>query len=127
MVVFDSIKDEMVVVTPVYPARGDRRGDCLCPVRCNVWTASFRHWTSRYHMVPSPGPEALKLPATTSNTSADDYKAMVLRAKDYIAAGDIFQVVLSQRFSAPFGLSSMALYRALRRTKPVAIFVSSEF
>ena len=40
------------------------------------------------------------------------------RAKDYIAAGDIFQVVLSQRFEAPFTLPPFALYRALRRVNP---------
>ena len=43
---------------------------------------------------------------------------MVARAKDYIAAGDIFQVVLSQRFEAPFTLPPFALYRALRRVNP---------
>ncbi len=43
---------------------------------------------------------------------------MVLRAKEYIAAGDIFQVVLSQRFEAPFALPPFALYRALRRVNP---------
>ena len=43
---------------------------------------------------------------------------MVLRAKEYIAAGDIFQVVLSQRFEAPFALAPFALYRALRRVNP---------
>jgi anthranilate synthase component 1 len=42
----------------------------------------------------------------------------VLRAKEYIAAGDIFQVVLSQRFEAPFTLAPFALYRALRRVNP---------
>ncbi len=40
------------------------------------------------------------------------------RAKEYIAAGDIFQVVLSQRFEAPFALPPFALYRALRRVNP---------
>ena len=44
--------------------------------------------------------------------------AKVRRAKEYIAAGDIFQVVLSQRFEAPFTLPSFALYRALRRVNP---------
>ena len=44
--------------------------------------------------------------------------AKVARAKEYIAAGDIFQVVLSQRFEAPFTLPSFALYRALRRVNP---------
>jgi anthranilate synthase component 1 len=43
---------------------------------------------------------------------------MVLRAKEYIGAGDIFQVVLSQRFEAPFALPPFALYRALRRVNP---------
>ena len=40
------------------------------------------------------------------------------RAKDYIAAGDIFQVVLAQRFTAPFALPPFDLYRALRRINP---------
>jgi anthranilate synthase component 1 len=44
--------------------------------------------------------------------------AAVERAKEYIAAGDIFQVVLAQRFSVPFTLPPFALYRALRRTNP---------
>ena len=43
---------------------------------------------------------------------------MVLRAKDYIAAGDIFQVVLAQRFTCSFPLPPFALYRALRRVNP---------
>jgi anthranilate synthase component 1 len=43
---------------------------------------------------------------------------MVLRAKDYIVAGDIFQVVLAQRFTAPFPLPPFELYRALRRINP---------
>ena len=44
--------------------------------------------------------------------------AMVERAKEYIAAGDVFQVVLSQRFETPFELPPFALYRALRRVNP---------
>ena len=53
-----------------------------------------------------------------SNTAPAEYKAMVARAKEYIAAGDIFQVVLSQRFEAPFPLPAFSLYRALRRVNP---------
>jgi anthranilate synthase component 1 len=52
---------------------------------------------------------------------------MVRRAKDYILAGDIFQVVLSQRFSAPFKLPSFALYRALRRTNPSPFLFHLDF
>jgi anthranilate synthase component 1 len=43
---------------------------------------------------------------------------MVRRGKEYIFAGDIFQVVLSQRFAVPFKLPPFALYRALRRLNP---------
>mgnify|MGYP001599098151 CR=1 FL=1 len=46
------------------------------------------------------------------------YRQMVLKAKDYIAAGDVFQVVLAQRFTCPFPLPPFALYRALRRVNP---------
>ncbi len=46
------------------------------------------------------------------------YTDMVNRAKDYIVAGDVFQVVLAQRFTAPFPLPPLALYRALRRINP---------
>ncbi len=46
------------------------------------------------------------------------YAEMVARAKDYIAAGDIFQVVLAQRFTMPFALPAFNLYRALRRINP---------
>ena len=45
-------------------------------------------------------------------------RRMVRKAKDYIAAGDVFQVVLSQRFEAPFALPPFSLYRALRRINP---------
>ncbi|WP_370032022.1 anthranilate synthase component I [Qipengyuania mesophila] len=57
-------------------------------------------------------------PALSPTMPAQDYAAMVLRAKEYIEAGDIFQVVLSQRFTSPFALPPMALYRALRRVNP---------
>src|SRR5262249_28393650 len=60
-------------------------------------------------------------PVTTlpsSNTSPFEYERMVRAAKEYIAAGDIFQVVLSQRFEAPFELPPFSPYRALRRVNP---------
>ena len=53
-----------------------------------------------------------------SNLSEAEYTAMVQRAKEYVRAGDIFQVVLSQRFSMPFALPPLALFRELRRSNP---------
>ena len=56
--------------------------------------------------------------AFTPQVPAEKYSEMVLRAKEYIEAGDIFQVVLAQRFTTPFTLPPIELYRALRRINP---------
>jgi len=53
-----------------------------------------------------------------SNTTDDEYRAKVDKAREYIAAGDIFQVVPSQRWKKPFALPPFSLYRSLRRTNP---------
>ena len=54
----------------------------------------------------------------TTPVSRADYAEVVAKAKDYIAAGDIFQVVASHRVRSPFDLPPFALYRSLRRTNP---------
>ena len=53
-----------------------------------------------------------------SNTSKSDYCAMVEKAKEFIHAGDAFQIVLSQRLEVNFSGSSIDLYRALRAVNP---------
>lgn len=53
-----------------------------------------------------------------SNTTREEYEGMVEKAKEYIHAGDIFQVVPSQRFAVEFGGSPIDLYRALRHINP---------
>jgi anthranilate synthase component I len=117
MVVFDSVKAEMMVVTPVYPEAG------VSPP--NAYAAAVERLRVVVAALDEPLPHAtamsgaqLALPEIVSNTKPAEYLAMVKRAKEYIAAGDIFQVVLAQRFSSPFSLSPLALYRALRRTNP---------
>jgi anthranilate synthase component 1 len=126
MVVFDNVKDEMIVVTPVRPEPGvDAQ-------------AAYASAVERLRGVvdaldaPLPHPRAmaglqLALPAPVSNTPPGAYMDMVERAKEYIAAGDIFQVVLSQRFSVPFTLPPLALYRALRRTNPSPFLFHLDF
>lgn len=56
----------------------------------------------------------------TSNTPQPRYFEIVEQCKDYIRAGDIFQVVPSQRFSTPFTRKPISFYRALRRLNPSA-------
>lgn len=117
MVIFDAVKDEMTIVTTARPQK-----------RLSAKTAYSRA-VDRLSLVldalDEPGPPASSangqdalFAEVSSNMTAHDYMAMVNRAKGYIAAGDIFQVVLSQRFSARFDLPPFALYRALRRVNP---------
>ncbi|MCH1418963.1 MAG: anthranilate synthase component I [Akkermansiaceae bacterium] len=70
------------------------------------------------HVSPLNGLADVKAPAPRSNTTQTEYEEMVLKAKDYIAAGDAFQVVLSQRFEADFEGCNIDLYRALRHINP---------
>jgi anthranilate synthase component 1 len=59
-----------------------------------------------------------KLPVAESNTTRQEFESMVRQAKELIAAGDIFQVVLSQRFETPFAGDPFDLYRSLRFGNP---------
>jgi anthranilate synthase component 1 len=61
---------------------------------------------------------ATTLPSPTSNTTRAEFESMVVKAKELIAAGDIFQVVLSQRFETGFAGEPLDLYRALRFGNP---------
>jgi len=116
IVVFDAVKDEITIVSPVRPAAGvtaaqahARAVDRLTAVVDALDTALDK----------SAEPVDVDLDVTVvSNTPRERYLDMVRKAKEYIAAGDIFQVVLSQRFEAPFTLPPFALYRALRRINP---------
>ena len=65
-----------------------------------------------------PFQTATEVTRAESETGADAFEAAVTRAKDYIAAGDIMQVVLSQRMRLPFAASPLSLYRALRSLNP---------
>ncbi len=72
---------------------------------------------------PAPGPRGtpgrnVPQPEPRSNTTREEYRRIVERARAHIRAGDIFQVVPSQRWTVPFDLPPFALYRSLRRTNP---------
>ena len=63
-------------------------------------------------------PELVQPPDLTSNVTEVEYKEIVQRAKEHIQAGDIFQVVPSQRFSMPLTVSALDVYRSLRKINP---------
>jgi anthranilate synthase component 1 len=116
IVIFDSVKDEMTVVTPVRPTPGvsAKAAHARAADRLNLVLERLEQPLPH---ASEPDLDAAH-PEPKPTTAPEAYMAKVARAKDYIAAGDIFQVVLSQRFEAPFTLPSFALYRALRRVNP---------
>ena len=117
IIVFDATRDEMAVVTPVRPAPGvvARVAYEGAQARLDAVVAALE--APLDHKPPEVDPTLVAAPAT-SNTTEAEYLAMVAKAKDYIAAGDAFQVVLSQRFTSRFELPAFSLYRALRRVNP---------
>jgi anthranilate synthase component I len=117
VLVFDATADTVTVVTPVRPEKGvsakaalARAGERLSAI-VDALDRPLDHAAANAHA----GPLAV-LPR--SNTSPAEFERMVRAAKEYITAGDAFQVVLAQRFEAPFELPPFALYRALRRVNP---------
>jgi len=125
IVVFDSVKDEIWVVTPVRPTRGGTAKAAYERGRERIEAVVECLEGPHVHdegMRPA-GPQAIP----KSNTSEARFCEMVERAKEYIRAGDIFQVVLSQRFTAPFALPAFALYRALRRVNPAPFLCYLDF
>jgi anthranilate synthase component I len=126
MVVFDSVRDEITVVTPVRPRAGTTASQAYARARerlASVVDGLDRHTPKLAETVDL---DALHGTAR-SNTEEGEFLDMVARAKEYIRAGDIFQVVLSQRFTAPFQLPPFALYRALRRVNPAPFLVYLQF
>ena len=115
LAVFDTLKDELYLTAPVYirPGVSAKLAWEGAQARIDEATARLGKMLNYSTEVPDLGGIEIE-----SNTTPDEYKAMVDQAKEYIRAGDIFQVVLSQRFSAEFTLPPTALYRALRRTNP---------
>ena len=115
--VFDSLEDTVTLFTPVWPAAGVDASQAydLAGERLADLVAEFERSVS-YRREASTGPAELGEPC--ANMTREDYHALVERAKEYIRAGDIFQVVPSQRFALSFKLPPFALYRALRRLNP---------
>lgn len=118
ILVFDRLADELFLIAPIWH-------DAHAPIDHMIDAAQERldDIAARLSSVSAHSDRALTdaLPGdivANAATSPENFAAMVAAAKDYIAAGDIFQVVLSQRFSTPFDLPPFDLYRALRRINP---------
>jgi anthranilate synthase component I len=114
ILVFDRLADRLFIASPAWPGGDPSHGVALAVERIEAVSARLAaplERTQRQALVP---PDIISEPALPPGS----YSEMVTQAKEYIAAGDIFQVVLAQRFTMPFTLPPFDLYRALRRINP---------
>jgi anthranilate synthase component 1 len=126
MVVFDAVRDEVSLITPVRP-----QPEVTAKAAYETALARLEEITLTLER-PLPlderiDPTAIRIAPPVSNTTPEEFDAMVARAKEYIRAGDIFQVVLSQRFETEFPLPAFALYRSLRRVNPAPFLCYLDF
>ncbi len=125
--IFDRLNDEFKLVTPIWPKEG---------------VSSSQAWSEAQNRLDiaikelNEGLTHSNLPLKTNtfsefqadtNFKTDEYYKIVDKAKNFILEGDIYQVVLSQRFKIPFNKSSISFYRALRRLNPSPFLFHFDF
>jgi anthranilate synthase component I len=116
--IFDRLEDIVTIVTPVWPDQGMSADAAYSAARTRLSDAVSDFQRSLpYRREATSGVET-EAAEPSSNTTREQFHQMVEKSKAYIEAGDAFQVVPSQRFSVPFTLPPMALYRSLRRLNP---------
>ncbi|AQR72769.1 anthranilate synthase component I [Sphingomonas sp. LM7] len=115
ILIFDRLADTLFLVAPVWPDDARDPETLIEAAAERIDATAARLATAA---LPAPVRAAPGDIALTPVLAPGRYGEMVARAKDYIAAGDIFQVVLAQRFTTPFTLPPFELYRALRRVNP---------
>jgi len=115
--VLDGVKGEVTVVSPAWVSEGLSARAAYAQAAERVMDA-VRDLDRGMPAESRDLGEAQEIGEPTSNFTRDSYKAAVEKAKDYIRAGDIFQVVPAQRWTQDFPLPPFALYRSLRRTNP---------
>jgi anthranilate synthase component 1 len=123
--VFDNVRDELTLAAPIYPAEGVDPDAAWADAQARLAEARaalerpLPHAAPKVALPPQPEPR--------SNITHAAFLGIVERMKEYIAAGDAFQIVPSQRFTAPFALPPFSLYRALRRINPAPFLFFLDF
>ncbi len=118
-IIFDSAKGEAILITPVWAE--NLKGTTAK----SLYLTAEARLARVAGLLRGPLPRARKVGRRKrfagpfkANMNETQYRAVVNKAKEYIAAGDIFQVVPSRRMSGRFLLPPVALYRSLRRLNP---------
>nr|WP_305888979.1 anthranilate synthase component I [Parvularcula maris] len=111
---FDSVRRELVLVATLRPDGGKPLADAYAEadIRLNDLLEKLRAPLDLAE--PSPEEDV----SFRAMTKPEDYLSVVERGKEYIVAGDVFQVVLSQRYEAEFSGRPLDAYRQLRRINP---------
>jgi anthranilate synthase component I, non-proteobacterial lineages len=120
--VLDGVKGEVTVVSPAWTGSGLSARAAYAQAAERVMDA-LRDLEREAVGTGRTLGDALTVGEARSNFSKEGYMAAVEKAKEYIRAGDIFQVVPSQRWAQDFPLPPFALYRSLRRTNPSPFMV----
>ncbi|VCU58776.1 Anthranilate synthase, aminase component [Tritonibacter mobilis] len=115
--VLDGVKGEVTVVSPAWVSDGQSARAAYAQAAERVMDA-VRDLERAMPAETRDLGEAREVAPPVSNFTKDGYMAAVEKAKDYIRAGDIFQVVPAQRWTQDFPQPPFALYRSLRRTNP---------
>ncbi len=115
--VLDGVKGEVTVVSPAWVQDGLSARAAYAQAAERVMDAVRDLERALPQQAREMG-DAADIPAPVSNFTHAGYKQAVEKAKEYIRAGDIFQVVPAQRWTQDFPLPPFALYRSLRRTNP---------
>jgi anthranilate synthase component I len=120
LVVFDHLKHTVTIIAnadlqaePDVERAYERAARAIGEVRC-----ALAGPVPRGEPVTAPHPPARQLPRFESNMPRERFEAMVARIVQYIYAGDAFQVVPSQRWSAPVPVQAFSIYRGLRAVNP---------
>ncbi len=117
--IVDNIRDTVMLCAPAWASPDTDAESAWLSAANRLQDALTALDRAPAHTPVTPLPTAaVRAVSPVSNTTQGEYLAMVERAKEYVRAGDVFQVVPSQRWSLELEVSPFALYRALRRLNP---------
>ena len=122
--VFDNIKDTITLMTVVYP-NGSKDYEITYKKAQELLELKVNQL--KENLIQKSAVTIKSNLNFKSNYSKNEYFSIILKAKEYIKEGDIFQVVTSQRFETKYDLEAISLYRSLRRLNPSPYLVNLNF
>ncbi|MEM9227149.1 MAG: anthranilate synthase component I [Verrucomicrobiota bacterium] len=129
VVIFDRVRQTLRICANAYIPEGSDPAQAYADATAKI-EATFAKLRSPLELEPLPLGELGEITVPPGNYTRERFKKAVLQAKEYVRAGDIVQVVASQRFEIPYEEDALDLYRALRIVNPspyMFIFETEDF